>query len=261
MKLRVAVSFLVATAIVLLGVALYRVADAALLSTLHWTGWTLALAFLLLALHGVARPKTWLSAPICLLLHLHLGWIAALLFLLHAGGFPEGSSNQALWTCFVLALVSGAVGLVCERISARRQQDFDALPYRRIAQERAVIAEEVEVGIRNMIANGCPSLFVRFYSVRLLPFLSAPAHLWEHWIGSQRPLEGILIELDHAGEELGENENLVRIRNLIERKVELDRYRALHWLQRGWLFLHLPAAAASAVLLIFHVVTVHAFGS
>ena len=261
MRLRLTVGLFLAAATALVGTALYRAADAALFSTPHWTGWTLAVVFMLLGLHGVARPKTWLPASACLLLHMHLGWIASLLFLIHAGSFPEGSNNRILWICFALALVSGAVGLGCERVCARRQQDWDALPYPRIAQERAVLAEEADAGVRNIVARGCPSLLVWFYAERLLPFLSGPAHLWSHWIGSRRPLEQILIELDHAGEDLGEDEDFVRIRELVARKANLDRRWALYWLQRGWLFLHLPAAAASTVFLVFHVVLVHAFGS
>ncbi len=261
MTARTAAGWCAALALALAGAALYRVGDAALLAMPHWTGWTLVLLVMLLGVQGIARLRRRWSASAFLLGHLHLGWIAALVFFVHAGGLPEAGFHRAQWIAFALVLASGAVGLGLERLGARRQRDWDALPHPRIAQERAMLAAEADEAFHAIVGRGCPPAAARLYAERLLPFLAGPAHLWRHWTGSGRPLDQLLLELDYAGSTLMEDDDFVRIREIVVRKDHLDRRWALFWLQRGWLFVHLPAAAASAVLALFHILFVHAFGS
>ena len=251
MTARVAVGWLSALAVVLAGGALHRVAEAALLPMSHWTGWTLVLAMALLGLQGIPRLRRQRSASAFLLVHLHLGWIAALVFFVHAGGLPGAAFHRAQWFAFALVLASGAVGFGLERLGARRQRDLDALPYPRIAEERAVLAAQANDAFHRIVRRGCPSAMARLYAQRLLPFLAGPVHLWRHWIGSRRPLDETLLELDYAGSTLAEDADFVRIREIVVRKFHLDRRWALYWLQRGWLFVHLPAAAVSTILLLF----------
>ena len=261
MTARVAVGWLCALAVALVGGALYRTGGDALLAMSHWTGWTLLLVVALLGLQGIPRLRRQRSASAFLLFHLHLGWIAALVFLVHAGGLPESGFHRAQWLAFALVLASGAVGFGLERLCTRRQRDWDALPYPRIAQERAVLAADADDAFHALVRRRCPPAMARLYAQRLLPFLAGPAHPWRHWIGSGRPLDEILLELDYAGSTLGEDGDFARIRDIVARKVHLDQRWALYWLQRGWLFVHLPAAAVSAVLVLFHILFVHAFGS
>lgn len=81
----------------------------------------------------------------------------------------------------------------------------------------------------------------------------------QHWVGSERDYHDLLAGLDRcaSGEE---NENWRHMRELIEEKHLLDKRLALFWLQRGWLFLHIPAAAALVVLVFVHILIVYAFG-
>ncbi len=262
MTARNAIGWLTAGLAVLAGTVLYRVADTALLPTAHWSGWTLALAFLLLGVHGVHGIKRRWPGPVRLLVHLHLGWIAALLFLVHGTlpGFSQGAFHGILSLSFAAALASGAAGLCLERFCTHRQRDWDALPWPRIAQERGVLAAQAGAAFHEIVKRGCPPLLARLYAQRLLPFLSRPAHLWQHCIGHRRPLEDLLQELSHAGRPLADHEDFLRIRDIVVRKDHLDQRRALYWLQRGWLFVHLPAAAVAAVFAVFHVIFVYSFG-
>ena len=260
MTARVAIGWLAAGAAVLAGAALYRVADTALLPTPHWTGWTLALAFLFLGVHGMRRMKRRWPGATRLRAHLHLGWVAALLFLVHGGGLPPGAFHRVLWLSFALALASGAVGLLLERLCTRWQRDWDALPYPRIAQQRAELAAQADEAFNEIVKRGCPPLMARLYAQRLLPFLRRPAHPWQHWTGYGHRLEEILEELSYAGRELAEDPEFLRIREIAIEKTHLDERWALYWFQRGWLFVHLPAAAVAAVFVVFHVVLVHSFG-
>ena len=261
MTARTAAGWCSALVLVLAGAALYRVGEAALLAMPHWTGWTLALLAVLLGVQGIPRLRWQWSASAFLLGHLHLGWIATLVFFVHAGGFPEAGFHRAQWLAFALVLASGAVGLGLERLGARRQRDRDVLPHPRIAQERATLAAEADEAFHAIVGRGCPPAMARLYAQRLLPFLAGPAHLWRHWTGSGRSPDELLLELDYAGSTLMDDDDFARIREIVVRKVRLDQRWALFWLQRGWLFVHLPAAAVSAVLVLFHLLFVHAFGS
>ena len=257
---RIAIGWLAAAVVALAALILFDLVDTALLDTAHWSGWALFFVFILQSLQGIRRLKAHRSASLFLLLHLHLGWLLALVFAVHAGGFPEGGFHRVQWVSFVLLMASGAVGIICERLGSLRQREWDALPYPRIAQRRGMLAAESDDAFRAIVKTGCPSLLAHLYAQRVVPFLAGPAHLWAHWTASRRPLDDMLTELDYAGSTVREDENFDRLRAIVIEKDRLDQRWALHWLQRGWLFVHVPAAAVAAVLVLFHILFVHAFG-
>ena len=257
---RFAVGWLTAAIVALAAIVLFDLADTALLSSAHWSGWGLLLIFVLQSLQGIRRLKAHRSASLFLLLHLHLGWIIALVFAVHAGGFPEGGFHRVQWITFVLLMGSGAIGFCCERLGSLRQREWDALPYPRIGQRRGVLAAESDAAFGKIVTGDCPPLLAHLYAQRVVPFLAEPAHLWAHWTGSRRPLEDLLIELDYASSTVREDESFLRLRQIVIEKDQLDQRWALHWLQRGWLFVHVPAAAVCAVLVLFHIMFIHAFG-
>ena len=241
------------------GGALYVLAEAALLRVQHWTGWLLVLGLALLAVHGIAGLRR-RAASGFLLVHLHLGWLTVLGFFAHAGAPPGPGFHLALWLAFVLVAMSGALGYGLERLGASRQRDSEALPYPRIAERRAVLAAEAQAAFGRIVARQCPSLLAGFFAQRLVPFFAAPAHPWHHWLASVRPLRELLLEFDFVGAALVDDSDLARIREIIVQKSELDRRWALYWLQRGWLFVHLPASGVLTALLPLHILSVHAFG-
>ena len=242
---------------------LLAAADHAFLATQHWTGWGLALAFGALALQGLRGVRQHWSASALLLLHLHIGWIATVLFFVHVGGFPgypDSVFHQIQWITIATALLSGGLGYCLQRICSRRQRNWDALPIQRVAEQRGALASEAEEAFQRIVRRGAPTLLMRFYAQRLLPFLRAPRHLLHHWAGSRQPLDQLLLEMDYAGSGISEDPDFTRMREILARKAHLDERRALYWLQRGWLFFHLPASAAAAVLLPLHIILVHAYG-
>ena len=260
MTRRAAAGLALLVALPLAGGALLALAANAFLATEHWTGWALALAFLLLGLRGLPRRQRGGSASGFLWLHLQAGWIAGLLFLVHAGGFPAGMFDRLLWITFLTALVSGAVGFAVQRWFTRRQRNWPALPVQRIEPEREGLAAEAEACARRLVGQGAPAVFARVYASHLLPWLRAPRNLLPHLAGSTRPLDDLLLQLDYAGSGLEAKADFRRLRAILIRKSHLDERRALAWLQQGWLFVHVPAAAAAAVLVLLHILLVHAYG-
>ncbi len=234
--------------------------DTALLAPGHWSGWALAALLALQFLPGLGRPDGRHRASALRQLHLHLGWIAVVVFVIHAGGFPAGGLHRVLWVAFALLAASGFAGLAYERLGGLRQREWDALPYPRIAHHRDELAASAATAFGRIVENGCPPLLAHLYAQRLVAFLAAPRYLWAHWMGSPRPLADLLAQLDHAGSTLRQDEHFLRLRSVVIEKDLLDQRWALHWLQRGWLFVHVPAAAVAVVLTGFHVLFVRAFG-
>ena len=171
---RFAVGWLTAAIVALAALILFDLADTALLSSAHWSGWGLLLVFVLQSLQGIRRLKAQRSASLFLLLHLHLGWIIALVLAVHAGGFPEGGFHRVQWITFGAAHGSGAIGFCCERLGGLRQREWDALPYPRIAQRRGVLAAESDAAFRKIVMGGCPPLLAHLYAQRVVPFLAGP---------------------------------------------------------------------------------------
>ena len=239
---------------------LQHLGEVALLPTPHWTGWLLFLAVLFLLAQGFRRRWARESAPALVHIHACLGWITLLIFALHAGGLPDGWFQRLLWILFVLALGSGVAGQLLQRLCASRQRQREALPHGRIAEQRALLAAGANDAFHELVRQGCPPALASTYARRVLPFLAGPANLWEHWIGSRRPLDELLQEVDRVGQAVRSADPFVRLRNAVAAKADLDQRWALHWLQQGWLFVHIPASAASVVLVLFHIVFVHAFG-
>lgn len=241
-------------------VSLRHLGDVALLPTAHWSGWLLFLTVLLLCAQGLYRARSQAPASVSVRIHVYVGWIAVVVFAVHAGDFPDGWFYRLLWTLFALALGSGVAGLMVQHFCANRRQLWDPIPHHQIARRRASIAAEVDAAFHDLVDLGCPPAVAALYARAVLPLLSGPSNLWGHWIGSGRPLAGMLRELDHAGADVRETAPFVRIRSLLVEKDQLDERWAIHWLEQAWLFVHVPASAASVVLIVFHIVFVHAFG-
>ncbi len=239
------------------GTLIFLIADAALYSWSHFTGWTLVALCLTMVLYGARRKFLRVAASTQLLVHVYLGLTVALLFFTHAGGLPEGAFGQILWGLFVAILASGIFGLICEKLPTLRGNHT---PYARIIVERAMLAEQAGDVYRQLLQSNPPLPFTRYYARRLVPYFATPANLWGHLRGSRAGCDTILLELEYIGSELVEDENYLRLRSLVNRKNDLDRRRALFWLQRGWLFIHLPALAAASVMTVAHIVLVYAFG-
>lgn len=260
MTLRDVLVWIVASLIAMCGVTAYFIASSALQPTAHWTGWLVLIGLILLTLYSSRRLRR-LSASTVFLLHFHLGWLTTLAFFFHTNGLPSLGLNFVLWLSFMLLFGSGLLGYVFERLAASRLRELDVLPYPRIAEHRDKIATEANEAFRGLVAAGCPENLLRLYTERLVIYFARPVNLLHHWMGSPRPLNNLLAELDYTGSSFANNEDFIRIRQIVVQKSELDFRYAMYWLQRGWLFVHLPTAAVLAVFIPLHVILVHAYGS
>lgn len=246
-----------AASIALAGGLVLVLADNAMRNWWHWSGWALAALLAFLAFYGkrmfLTRASNWL------MMHLHAGWITFVLFVAHSGPPDSGYFGGLLWAVTVVTIVSGALGLAIMRATSGRSAEWEALPRARINELRAAAAAKAEKVFHDIMEHSPNYLLPPFYAERLMPYFSETRGMTQHWVGSERDYYDLLAGLDRcaSGEE---NENWRHMRELIEEKHLLDKRLALFWLQRGWLFLHIPAAAALVVLAFVHILIVYAFG-
>lgn len=233
------------------------VAENAMRNWWHMSGWTLTALLALLAFYGkrfsLTRASDWL------MLHLHAGWITFVLFIAHSGSPGDGFFGGMLWAVAFVAMASGALGFLLMRATSRRIAEWEPLPRARINELRAKAAANAEQVFHDIMEESPNYLLPPFYAERLLPFFAEPRYMMQHWTGSEHAFHDLLAGLDRCASS-EENDNWRRMRELIEEKHLLDKRLALFWLQRGWLFVHVPAAAALTVLVAAHILAVYAFG-
>jgi hypothetical protein len=246
-------------------VAANAAARTALLPAALWTGVLLYGLVLALALFNarkklpflpLTRASTWLQ------FHVYGGWIAVLLFFLHAGTrWPEGRLNQVLAAVFLLVAVSGAVGLLLSRwIPGRLTASGEALTYERIPEIRRQIRASVESLIVAADRESDSSTLGDFYTNHLLvyvnwrpgalalPFVDPPLH---------RRTISTLLSLNRFFNPR-ERELAAELREWIEAKRNLDTQLVGQRLLKLWLFIHIPLSCSLVILGLVHgLVAVH----
>jgi hypothetical protein len=239
--------------------------DAALHRRGDLTGWLLCSVVGALGLFGVrrripvlrlGRASTWVAA------HLALGWVALLLFFVHAEvRLPDGALEIALAGAFAIAMSSGFLGwaltrFVPKRLAAAREEVL----FERIPALREEIRGEVERLVLAEATEGSGRAIADLYEKRLLPFLSGPRHVWQHWLdleGHQLRLASEIASLERYAS-ARERVALRGIARLIGEKHELDFHYAHQLLLRAWPLLHIPAVVALALAALVHVAAIYA---
>ncbi len=158
----------------------------------------------------------------------------------------------------LIVFVSGNIGFLFEHLAIRRQSQWDALPYACIADQRARIAGDAESLLKSAILDVNAPGLVGVYS-SLTVFFSQPANFIAHCLGSEKPVEKLLSRLNHAGRSMEEHENLIRLRELVLEKNNLDKRWTLFWLQRGFLFVHVPVSTMVIIFVVTHIILVYAY--
>lgn len=253
-------AWLAALAAVSLGGALFGLASDAFRDFHHWSGWTLLAMTGALALYGARRRIGLVSASGLLLLHLHLGWVAALLFAFHAGGIPQPGFAMLLWVSYALTLATGAVGYALCRVVPSRQWEERLVPYGRLRQERNDTVGRA-LRIMESLARGTRDAdLALFFARHLVPYLFGRPPMWRLWVGSHHARDRILALLDDATGH-ADRDGVAELVRLIQEKHGLDVRRARFWLVRGWLMVHILFTCLALASVVAHVVLVHALGA
>ncbi|HEY5226994.1 MAG TPA: hypothetical protein VIJ19_00565 [Opitutaceae bacterium] len=231
----------------------------ALLPAALWTGLLLYLLVVALALFNGRKKMPFLPlmrASAWLQFHVYAGWLAVLVYFLHAGTrWPHGHLNQALAAVFLFVAASGAVGLALSRwIPGRLTRSGEALTYERIPEIRSQIRERVEALIVAADKESESSTLGDFYINHLLAYINwRPGPLSMPF--GDRPIHhktvGILVSLDRYFNPR-ERELASELREWIAAKRNLDNQLVGQRLLKLWLFVHIPASCSLIILGLVH---------
>ena len=230
------------------------------------SGWLLFLAVLLLIAYNARKHISvlpiWDSAK-WLQLHIYLGLLSILLFLLHIGwNIPNGWLEGLLAVFFIGAALSGIIGLYLSRRLARlltrrgEEMIFERIPGFIVELRRK--AEDLVLECSSATGS---STISDYYTAELSPFFSGPKNLVHHLRGSQMALFNMVKQIENMDRYLNEMERQFsdRLRQVIEKKDELDYQYALQATLKGWLFFHIPLSYGVVIVGTIHLVLVYAF--
>ena len=224
-----------------------------------WTGALLYLLVVALALFNgrkklpflpLTRASTWLQ------IHVYAGWLAVVLFFLHAGfRWPQSGFGQLLAGVFLLVAASGAVGLALSRwLPGRLTRSGEALTYERIPEIRAQIRHHVERLITAADRESESSTLGDYYLNYLLAYVNwRPGYLSLPFGGQGRYLESVnsLASLERYFNPR-ERQLAAELRDWIEAKRNLDNQLVGQRLLKLWLFVHIPASCSLLLLGLAH---------
>lgn len=230
------------------------------------TGWSLFALLLFLALFNVRkrlsmlpllRARWWTPA------HVGGGVLALGLFWLHTGSlWPYGAYERFLAGAFYLVSVSGLVGQLFNRVYPRRLTETDVeIIYERIPAEIARVRAQAEAVMLDCLRETGADTLGRYYIETLDWYLRRPRFLFNCLWGGRRGTNWVNRRLATVRRYLGDAEakHLRRLADLMHHKSRIDVHYAIQRVLKGWLLLHVPAAAATVVLSVWHVLLVHVY--
>lgn len=255
-------------ALVLLGalVMLVYVAQTTLRKPAFATGWFLfgIMVFLgmynsrkKLAMIPLGKASTWLQ------LHVIGGFFALLVFWAHTGElWPRGGYERALALLFYLVSASGVFGWLLQMYFPHLLTDSGVeVVYEQIPAELAFLREQAEgIVLKCTDETGSPTL-ARHYVERVDWFLRQPRFFIYNAIGSEKARMWRRQQHAHVLRYLNSREQkfLDELTEVIDCKLELDLQYAAQTLIKGWLLFHVPLAAATLLMAVWHIIVVHVY--
>ncbi|MGI9492700.1 MAG: hypothetical protein ACR2QF_09905 [Geminicoccaceae bacterium] len=249
-------------------VAIDLLYDMSLRDSAFMNGWVLFTGMVLLSVFNLRKKLNilpLLRMAVWLQIHIYVGFICFLLFLLHTDfSLPNGPFEIILWILYIVMTMSGMFGvllsrLLPHRISARGERVI----FERIPVLRAQIAREVEDLAMTSVKETRASTIADFYLAELAPYLQRPRHLLGHLLGATKPerrLHVAIRELERYLDERG-RQILEEIDALVSAKADLDYQYATQLTLKGWLFFHLPLNYGLMLFTLAHIVVVYAFAT
>ncbi len=232
----------------------------------YLTGWSLLGLMLILTAYNSRKKLPFLpllSSRLWLQLHLWLGLLTAIVFLLHSRWrWPTGWFESMLSALFVGVTLSGIVGWWISRAIPKQLTTVGGeVPYERIPIIRRSLREQAEALVLKGIPTAKASTLADFYAGRLAGFFAGENHFWAHIFGSRRSLNTLLGQLAELGRFLNaeEKKTIGQLADLVRQKDALDFQAAKQFLLRAWLFVHIPLTYGLLVFSFAHVVIVYAY--
>jgi hypothetical protein len=232
----------------------------------YLTGWALLGLMLVLTAYNLRKKISFfpfLTSRLWLQVHLYLGLFTALVFLLHLRSrAPTGWFELILAGLFIGVTLSGIFGWWLSRELPKRLTTLGGeVPFERIPVLRVALRDEAETLVLSAIPSAKATILADFYALQLSSFFAGPANQGAHLVGSRRPLNMRLAALAEVGRFLNpeEQKTAARLADLVRQKDALDFHRAVQFILKGWLFVHIPLTFGLLLFSFVHVVLVYAF--
>lgn len=248
-----------------LGVALvlagaWQLGQTALRPVAMYTGWVLLGLVLGLAFFNARKQLPFLplfDANTWMQVHIYAGWLAVLVYFLHAGfRWPDGQLESLLALVFYLVAASGVFGLWLSRwLPPRLARSGESLVFERIPLLRHRLLEEVKATVRKAEQETQSTTLGDFHLNFLSGYFSRRPALLSPLIGEDRAHHVVSRELTALRRFLNDREAVFadQLAELVETKRNLDCQLAGQRLLKVWLFVHVPLTFALIVLMAAHV--------
>ena len=252
--------------LVLVLILVFAVTNASLYQGAFLTGWVLLAVMAFLALFNVRKKITMLplgSASTWLQLHVYGGWLVIVIFGEHVGwSVPTGWLEVTLAALFVLVAGGGVVGIgLAKFLPPRLTRRGEEVIFQRIPAFIAELRGEAEDLVLEAAKETQSSTITDFYMSQLSSFFDGPQNRLRHLIASRGARFALMNKIDNLQRYLNqqESEYTERLRDLVNKKDELDFHYALNLTLKAWLLVHVPASYSLFILTALHVVAAYAF--
>jgi len=252
-------------ALIVLALHLYTVSlrDPAFLD-----GWLLLVCMALLVALNLRKKLPMLpiaSAATWLQVHIYLGLLCVVLFLLHSKfNLPTGVMDSVLWVCTVLLFITGILGLYLTRSTPiRLAKSGERLIFERLPAFQAEVAAKVRSLAIESVRTAGTSSIADFYTSHLSDHFGRPCSVLDIYFTKRGPYARLRDQIEelsryHEGDAL---RILGEIKGLVDVKENLDRQYALQLLLKAWLFVHIPLAYGVLIFSLAHVAVAYALSS
>ena len=196
------------------------------------------------------RASTWMQV------HIYVGLLSCVLFLLHAGWrIPRGGLETGLAVLFYLVSASGVAGLAISRwLPSRMTTLGENVIFERIGALRTSVRCQVEELVVESVAKTQSSTIADFYEQKLRIYFSRRCSFWHHIVGYGQPILQLLSEAQAVDRYLNAEERgiMTLIVEQIHVKNNLDFQQARQGLLKGWLFIHIPLTYSMILVAAVH---------
>lgn len=234
-----------------------------------YSGWFLFAVIVFLALYNVRKSLSFLplgSSASWLQFHIYCGFLSYGLFAVHVQfSIPNGIFECCLALIYMSVFLSGVIGLYITRVypgrltSLGNEVIFEHIPVAR-RQLRDQIASLMLPSIRSAELES--TALAELYRDRVQPFLNSDQNVIVHLMrNAERRHQAFMNTLADQDRYLNakERDRLAEVKNLLNRKHQVETQYSLQAALKGWLFFHIPATYALLIFGFFHGVLVHAW--
>ncbi len=230
------------------------------------TGWLLFSLVILLISFNVRKKLSFLplmSVYIWLQVHIFIGLLALFVFSMHLSfQLPNGKFEIVLATIFIIAEISGLIGLWLSRVLPKFMREHsENVVFERIPALRALLIQQAQTELQKAIDAKSDLVLLHYFTERVLPFLQDSNHSLYYFLAPRKVYLAWNSEFDNLQNLLNQDEIEIAqtVRAIIYKKIGLDFQQSGRTYLRYWLYWHIPLAYVLVMCSLAHLTLVYGF--